>query len=80
MIPEYVDVATSINFNPVADKYARHLRTTLVISFTAGIIISSLLSILSLTLAFIALSSTMGLSGGLVLSEALFLRTMEERA
>ena len=70
---EYVE-----NFNPVADKFTRHIRTTLVVSFTAGIIISSLLSILNFTLAFIALSSTIGLSGGLALSEAIFLRTMEE--
>jgi hypothetical protein len=68
------------NLNPVADKFTRHLRNTLAISFTAGIIISSLLSTLSFDLAFIALASALGLSGGLILSEVLFLEIMEEKA
>ena len=68
------------NHDPLVDKFVRQVRVTSVLIFIAGIITSSFLSILNFTMGFMVFASTTGFFGGLLLSEALFYRSMEAKA
>jgi len=68
------------NLDPLVDKFVRQVRVTSVLIFIAGIITYSFLSILNFTIGFMVFASTTGFFGGLLLSEALFYRSMEVKA
>jgi len=61
-------------------RFSRQVTLTAIIIFICGTIVSSIVSAFNFTMAFIALSSTLGFSGGLLLSETLFYRSMGAKA
>jgi hypothetical protein len=68
------------NFNLIANKFSKRTRATAVMIFIGGTIASALLAILNFTAGFMVFASTTGFFGGLLLSEALFYRSMEAKA
>jgi len=66
--------------NPVADRFFRQATLTAVTIFICGIIVSSIQSAYNFTAGFMIFSSTTGFFGGIILSEALFYRSMEVKA
>jgi len=70
----------SEEYRDFIDKFVRQVRVTSVLIFIAGIITCSFLSILNFTIGFMVFASTTGFFGGLLISEALFYRSMEGKA
>jgi len=68
------------NFNLIANKFSKRTRTTAIMIFMGGTIASALLAVLNFTAGFMVFASTTGFFGGLLLSEALFYRSMEVKA
>jgi len=67
-------------FNLIASKFSKRTRTTAVMIFIGGTIASALLAVLNFAAGFMVFASTTGFFGGLLLSEALFYRSMEVKA
>jgi len=68
------------SFNLVDGRFLRQVTLTAITIFICGIIVSSILSTLNFTIGFMVFASTTGFFGGLLLSEALFYRSMEVKA
>ena len=67
-------------FNLIASRFSKRTRTTAVMIFIGGTIASALLAVLNFAAGFIVFASTTGFFGGLLLSEALFYRSVEVKA
>jgi len=64
------------NFNLIANKFSKRTRTTAIMIFMGGTIASALFATMSFTAGFMIFASTTGFFGELLLSEALFYRSM----
>ena len=70
----------AMSFDYAVGKFLNRVRFTAITIFICGIIISSLIATLNFAAGFIVFASTTGFFGGLLLSEALFYRSMEVKA